>query len=208
MPKGTFIEGAALLLVCHPDTPVPAVRCIEASAARSSPGDLTLRFRLEFRLDGDLGGLLIPQRVAPERSDGLWQHTCFEAFVAGSSERSYLEFNFSPSGKWAAYAFSDYRQRDSALDPTGTPKIRVDRDRDSLGLAAFISIDDLATKMRQSALNLGLSAVIEHIESGEGRLNYWALRHPSAHPAAKPDFHQRDTFVLTLPPRTFSHFPR
>jgi hypothetical protein len=43
-------------------------------------------------------------------------------------------------------------------------------------------------------LRLGLSAVIEDID---GRLSYWALKHPPG----KPDFHHPDSFALdvTLP---------
>jgi hypothetical protein len=40
-------------------------------------------------------------------------------------------------------------------------------------------------------LRLGLSAVIE---SCNGSLSYWALRHP----AGKPDFHHADAFALGL----------
>jgi len=40
--------------------------------------------------------------------------------------------------------------------------------------------------------SLGLSAVIE---SADGRLSYWALRHP----APRPDFHQRAGWAARLP---------
>jgi hypothetical protein len=40
-------------------------------------------------------------------------------------------------------------------------------------------------------LRVGLSAVIE---ANDGTLSYWALKHP----AAKPDFHHPDSFVLEL----------
>ena len=41
------------------------------------------------------------------------------------------------------------------------------------------------------ALQLGLAAVIE---SADGALSYWALRHPPG----EPDFHHRDAFALAL----------
>ena len=41
------------------------------------------------------------------------------------------------------------------------------------------------------ALMTALAAVVER---KDGTLEYWALRHA----AAQPDFHARDTFVLTL----------
>ena len=30
--------------------------------------------------DGDVNGIVLPATVAPRQADGLWQHTCFEAF--------------------------------------------------------------------------------------------------------------------------------
>ncbi len=57
---------------------------------------------------------------------------------------------------------------------------------------AIIDISDLSALRDCHALRLALSAVIEETD---GRLSYWAL----AHPAAKPDFHHAEAFVLSLP---------
>ena len=65
--------------------------------------------RFEYRLRGALGQLAIPRRAAPRRAERLWEHTCFEAFVAPGAGAGYYELNFSPSTAWAAYAFDDYR---------------------------------------------------------------------------------------------------
>ena len=56
--------------------PAVAARSRRASALAGA----ALRF--EYRLSGELAGLAIPQRVAPRRAEQLWEHTCFEAFVA------------------------------------------------------------------------------------------------------------------------------
>jgi len=37
--------------------------------------------------------------------------------------KPYRKFNFSPSGQWAAYAFSDYCQRDEGFELPDTPRI-------------------------------------------------------------------------------------
>ena len=42
----------------------------------------------------------------PGRADELWQSTCFELFLRTPSEENYAEWNFAPSGQWAAYAFT------------------------------------------------------------------------------------------------------
>jgi hypothetical protein len=180
-----------LLFVCHPETPAPAIRSIDANAALRPDGTLAL----SFRLDGDAGRLTIPPTLCGERADGLWRHTCFEAFVAFADQTNYLEFNFSPSGQWAAYAFSAYRQRDPQADPQGAPEIKVQRDENGLMLATQIPAGVLPPNIRAS--NLGLSAVVE---SMDGQLSYWALRHPTGQPTPKPDFHRRDTFALALLP--------
>ena len=88
--------------------------------------------QLEFELLGDLQALrLPPPAAAPARRDGLWRHSCFEAFVRRGADHRYLEFNFATSGDWAAYIFSDCRQGQAelpqpdlsvtaVLDPTGS----------------------------------------------------------------------------------------
>ena len=99
----------------------------------------------------------------------------------------YREFNFSPSGEWAAYAFRGYRDGD-ALDSELAPVIVVRQTGDRLELEAAICQDFLPPGRR---LRLGLSAVVE---DADGVLSYWALRHP----AGKPDCHHTDAFALPL----------
>ena len=99
----------------------------------------------------------------------------------------YREFNFSPSGEWAAYAFRGYRDGDE-LDIELAPEIVLRQTGDRLELDAEICKDLLPPGRR---LRLGLSAVVE---DADGVLSYWALRHP----ARKPDFHYTDAFALQL----------
>ena len=128
---------------------------------------------VSFILDADLDLLRIPPQRKPGFADGLWRHTCFEVFVARKGARAYREYNFSPSGEWAAYAFSSYRKRGRG---------KVVRPRWDGRVAAIEA---------RGRLKIGLSAVIEE-ESGA--LSYWALRHPPG----KPDFHDRRAFALEL----------
>lgn len=147
--------------------------------ARNADGSLQLAYRLE----GELDRLRIPPPRTAHFADKLWQHTCCELFVAEAAGPGYSEFNFSPSGEWAAYRFTNYREGVplSAHDP----KIRVVRGAGRLELQARV-------ELRQTArLRIGLSAVIEETD---GTLSYWALRHAPG----KPDFHHRDAFALEL----------
>src|SRR5688572_13286590 len=95
----------------HPDSFAPGLR-IEAEAHRAGPGRLVLR----YVVTGEIGTLLLPPPAPPGRDDGLWHHTCFEAFVGAPNEAGYVELNLAPSGRWAAYAFSDYRAGIKPLD--------------------------------------------------------------------------------------------
>lgn len=49
-------------------------------------------------------------------TDYLWEQTCLECFIAGKNlladATGYIEVNASPSGRYALYYFSDYRQPD------------------------------------------------------------------------------------------------
>lgn len=163
----------------HPQTPCPAVTRLEAVAERE--GD---RLRLSYRLAADLAALEIPAPAAAVRTDGLWAHTCFEAFVAAGDE-GYLEFNLAPSGAWAAYRFDGYRRGMAPLEGVDAPRIEVARAGGALELRAVVCLP------WDAPLRVGLTSVIE---AAGGRLSYWALRHP----AAAPDFHNASGFVLAL----------
>lgn len=147
--------------------------------------------RLRYELTGDLIRIRIPASEPPGAQDGLWQHTCFEAFIAVEGEAEYREFNFSPSGQWAAYAFSEYRLRKTWM--IGQPPIiSVVRTPESLVLEADLAAVDLPPATARKSLQIGLSAVVE---SDDGSLSYWALHHP----LAPPDFHHREGFTCMLP---------
>jgi len=184
-------NDSPLTLRCHPATPARVVRTLEAQASIQANGTL----HIDYRLWGDMARLLIPAAQASRRTDQLWEHTCFEVFIAMPGETAYREFNFSPSGQWANYAFSNYRQRDECAEafvldaaPTITTRLFAGR----LELEAIIAPDALPAGA--STLLLGLSAVIEAADVVDGSHSYWALTHT----AARPDFHHRDAFTLEL----------
>lgn len=155
--------------------------------------DEAARLCIDYRLRGRAEALLMPSPAPARPADYLWQHTCFEAFVAVEGEVGYREFNFSPSGEWAMYAFSRYR---SPLDPQpagcADPGIVCGWDDKEFRLTARISPPDLPPHRHGQALTMGLCAVVEEVD---GRLSYWAFRH---HPE-RPDFHAHDAFALRLP---------
>jgi hypothetical protein len=159
----------------------PASRC---DAIDSLHGEIDGRV-VTFDLRGRIGDLAIPQPAARERTDALWRHTCFEMFVAGEGE-GYREYNFSPSGEWAAYSFTSYREGMAPLD-VRPPLIETAISEDRLVVRATLQTPG------RGCCRIGLSAVIEE---KNGTISYWALNHP---PGA-PDFHHEDCFALDLPP--------
>lgn len=170
-------------LACHPGTPTRVACAIEVRVEGAANGILALSFALQ----GDLASLRIPAERPRRRGNELWRHTCFEAFLLAGAGPGYREYNFSPSGEWAAYGFCNYRQ---AIGPEdiSAPSIRVQRGAQCLVLEAKISLEPPPSP---GPLRLGLSAVVEE---SDGTLSYWALRHPPG----KPDFHHVDAFALRL----------
>lgn len=155
---------------------------------RSQTDALTFHYALR----AEMLHLRIPQTRSPGRADGLWNHTCFEAFIAAPGAPGYYELNFSPSGQWAIYAFDSYRKGMSPAAVTRPPELVIRRGDDRLELDATISLRELSALQRARTLKLALTAVLE--DDG-GNLSYWALKHAPG----KPDFHHSDGFVLELP---------
>lgn len=155
-------------------------------------GGAVFEFRLE---DSRLDQLAIPESLhqtqQPGAADGLWQHTCFEVFLGVPGEPQYREYNFSPSGQWAVYAFRAWRERIEDFAPAAAPEITCTQEDGTLVLEAWVPPELLPTVPAGSDLQVNLAAVIER---KDGQFEYWTLRHV----AAQPDFHARDTFVLTL----------
>lgn len=175
--------SATLPLLCHPDTPCPALRGITVSASLADDGSIVLAYRLHGQLEQLLIAPPLPAAACSVAVDGLWQHTCCEAFIATPGRAEYCEYNLAPSGQWAAYAFSDYRQRQPAELPP--PLIAVEQDQACLTVKASLP------GQNGKRLELALSVVVE---CRDGSRSYWAL----AHPPGQPDFHQRSAFTLHL----------
>jgi len=151
-------------------------------------GGAVFEFRLE---DSRVGQLAIPAPATPGHADELWKHTCFEVFLGAPGEPGYREYNFSPSGQWAIYDFHIWRERIEDYAPAAKPEILFAPEDDGLVLEARVPAELLPVVPAGSDLQVSLAAVIER---KDGRFEHWALRHV----AAQPDFHARETFVLTL----------
>ena len=176
-------------LLCHPATPAPPINRIDASLVWLADDSIAFRYCLR----GDMARLRIPAERSTERTSLLWEHTCFEAFIAVCGESAYREFNFSPSGQWAAYAFKDYRQAMNELPAIAPPSIATRRFAGRIEVDVVLPAQSLPSGRRP--WQIGISAVIEEADTVDGSHSYWALRHPSP----RPDFHHRDAFMLDWP---------
>lgn len=143
---------------------------------------------LSFSVSCDMSGIILPSPLPAAPGDGLWRHTCCEAFVAAVDSSAYREFNFSPSGQWAAYAFDDYRQRDDAFQPECAPELSLSVHSGGFRLNALLRPELLPIA---EEFELALTLVLE---ATDGSKTYWALKHA----AEQPDFHLRQSFALTL----------
>jgi len=173
-------------LICHPDTPCPSAHVLQVEIESNTENAI----QLSYRLTGDIAKILIPEPMPANATDGLWQHTCFELFLAQTDTPAYHEFNFSPSGEWAAYAFQDYRKR-MPWTIGQPPVVTSKKTRSELILTSRIDAAELLSDGNAHSLQLGVSAVVESLT---GELSYWALHHPGE----RPDFHDRRSFVCPL----------
>ena len=214
----TFLS--VLPLTPHPDTPPSAIGSLVCSISWQGPGN----WCFDYIVGEPPEALRLPPTVIPARADGLWQRTCFELFLRRAGEAGYVEFNFSPSGEWAAYQFDGYRDGMGEIDVTPPRIVSSDPMQFASGMTAHLTalgIDADTAKM-MAEMDVGgvgggpvsqyaLSACFEDaaidgpgaweaaiaavIEEANGTKSYWAL----AHPSEKPDFHHPDGFVLELP---------
>lgn len=169
-------------LTPHPASPASKVKAVTFRFIRLHEGKAMLRFRVD-----DASGLILPEFKGRGRADELWQATCFELFLRGEGT-GYREFNFSPSGQWAAYDFAGEREGMTEYEPIITPEITVEQGPSILVGSATFDAKELA-----GFTHAGISAVIEE----EGSIkSYWAL----AHPSEKPDFHHPACFAAALEP--------
>lgn len=143
-------------------------------------------------MEGELDIILLQnEKEKPSRMDQLWEHTCFEAFIALRSSSSYWELNVSPSGDWNLYRFSDYRE--GQIREEKVEQIQFNRSQSGKNLILHVVLDlkKVLPELKSEALDVGLTAVLETLDQ---KKSYWAAQHCGS----KPDFHLRKSFCILL----------
>lgn len=186
-----LIEGGHPLRPFQPlDGPAVAVVAAAARVLRHAPGPPSLWLR--FWISGAQRLRCPAPALRPQRRDGLWQHTCFEAFVAEPGREAYWEFNLAPSGHWAVYRLARYRdglEPDPSYDALPFAVLLQPAEAGEITLELHCPLPASLTSAAE--LVVGLTAVLE---DQRGDLSYWALNHPGA----APDFHDRRGWILRL----------
>lgn len=165
----------------------PALAAFDLSADVARSAQL---LQLRFRLAGPLALLAIPEpAAAPERRDGLWQATCFEAFWAEAGAEPYWELNLSPAGHWNLYRLDGYRQGLAEEQAFSSLPFQIHHGPAELVLVVELPLPPALGP--QTPLELAITAVLAQ---ADGNVSFWAL----VHPGSEADFHRRDGFLLEL----------
>ena len=171
----------------HPETPPgdPTFK-VWANVDHAGAFGATATTNIWFGVGAPASRFVIPEADEPSRADKLWETTCFEAFLREAGKERYQEWNFAPSGHWAAYDFTAYREGMTQSEIGAPPYIRMEDNLTWWTLGATIAVE------AGKSWELSLSAVLEE---KDGTKSYWAL----AHASDRPDFHSPDCFVAKLP---------
>lgn len=147
-------------------------------------------FQIEYVLTGPLDEVLIPDKYQGmyRRTEGLWEETCFEFFIAGDSEQKYFEFNFSPDTSWDAYQFEHYRQKAQLQELIEVPQFDFYKTENSNLFKMVCRIQGPQSIAVQNNYDYSVTTVLKN---KNGEVSYWALKHAGD----KPDFHLRDSFI-------------
>src|SRR5205807_5387467 len=117
-------SGMRQALKLHPDSLSFATTHIAVDVASPRAGSLVLYYFVTCKIND----LRIPPVIPGGHAYELWRHTCFEAFIRGSQDEGYYEFNFAPSTQWAAYRFSGYRSGMRVATEISAPRIELQSD--------------------------------------------------------------------------------
>jgi len=173
-------------LMLHRTCDLGPIRAVTASITPTEHG-----CEAEFRLDGRISGIKVPQPATPQRMDNLWKTTCFEIFWQPIGQPGYVEFNLSPSGCWASYDFDAFREgmRDAPVDAIA---LSCAHSQTEQGGELIVKAQIAATL--PGPAQIALNAIVEHTDEAGGGLQFWAL----AFPPGPPEFHSEACRQLIL----------
>lgn len=141
---------------------------------------------LNYFLRGETERVLLQSKGSSgQRLINLWDHTCFEFFMAPSEKKHYWEFNFSPTGAWNCFRLEDYR-KDATYPEITVPVIRLEEKPGLIFLQAVLNIPGILSASDE--WDIQFATVIKLTDSS---LQYWS----NSHFCDEPDYHSRRNFI-------------
>jgi hypothetical protein len=159
----------------------------------ATPKLLRLSYDLRSRVAIKIPGL---RAERASRCNELWLHTCCEFFTRDPEQAGpYREFNFSPAGDWASYAFDDTRRGMRSPPWPGSvepPEVKSTMEQAKSGLFRHRLVVDLSIPraVLGSQSQLFPTVVLETMAG----TSLWAIWHPTD----RPNFHHPDNFLRAL----------
>lgn len=147
-------------------------------------------FELNFKWVDLKNEIVFNQVQAAKRQMGLWQHTCFEAFIKpiqDFSTTNYYEVNFSDSGAWNLFHFTNYREPQPPQELSKADLVCIDVQKNANGglAKAIFKIKDANFQQ----VKISLCAVVVTKTLGT---TYWSFKHADS----KPNFHHFESFII------------
>jgi hypothetical protein len=180
-------------LVSHPMCGALGAAAGVTVSVSSSDAELRVSYELKSRIRIKVPGLC---GTHAGRFNELWLRTCCELFVRDPKRpEPYLEFNFSPAGDWAFYAF-DGTLRGMRSPPwpqsIRAPEVRSRMDQRSGDHFPHRLVVDVTIPrvILGSASELFPTVVLET----HAGTSLWAIWHP----IDRPHFHHPDNFLRAV----------
>jgi hypothetical protein len=137
---------------------------------------------LVFKWEDPKNNIIFAHEPHDGRFSGLWQQTCFEAFIQPYGHKNYYEFNFTLQKAWNVFSFEDYR---SPQPPAEVPEATLTSlTAENSAVAASFHLPGA----KLGRVNISLCAVIVLKDLG---VTYWSVKHADS----KPNFHHFESFI-------------
>jgi len=160
---------------------------VDLSVAVSMSRPQKSKWMLVYELVGRIDSIIIPNESLFGNGRNLWEETCFEFFVR-HPDGEYLEFNFSPTGKWSCFSFSSYRCGMTDLELRNDPKSVVKSHAEKYRFEVSLDLDGIGLKKySEPELVIAITSVLKMRDQ---RYCYYALDFADG----QPDFHDMAGF--------------
>lgn len=140
---------------------------------------------LSFLLKGEVDAYVMHEKLTLQRADELWRKSCFELFLADSTQEGYYELNFSPSLAWNFYYLSGYRAEVQEVETLQEPKIEIHQKEGLFEICFELELGEFSLE-QFDCYNVATILLTQ-----ENERTFWSTKHLST----VPDFHHRENFL-------------